>query len=147
MGYNILHVSAIGTFIEEALTKYVADGNNTLVTDIHFQLNPNSGIFSILNDDDVVFAESIVQEWIGDFGVYSVAECNLRETLVILRESGRLNEVNLMQPYSFVLIDKEKETIAELLMVDEQDTLFLNDGLLQGLDEELNVFLKELLEK
>jgi hypothetical protein len=39
-----------------------------------------------------------------------------------------------------------KETIAELLLMDD-DTLLVNEELLKGLDEELDSFLKELLEK
>ena len=43
-------------------------------------------------------------------------------------------------------MDDGKETVAELLLMDE-DTLMVNDELLKGLDEELNAFLKDLLEK
>ena len=52
-----------------------------------------------------------------------------------------------MKPYSFVLVDEDRETVAELLLVDNEDTLLLNDELLKGLDEELDAFLKDLLEK
>ena len=52
-----------------------------------------------------------------------------------------------MKPYSFVLVDDEKETVADLLLMDDNETLFLNDELLKGLDEELDAFLKDLLEK
>ena len=34
----------------------------------------------------------------------------------------------------------------ELLLIDDQETLLLHDGLLKGLDDELDAFLKELLE-
>ena len=52
-----------------------------------------------------------------------------------------------MKPYSFTLVDGDKETVAELLLVDD-DTLLLNDDeLLKGLDAELDAFLKDLLEK
>jgi hypothetical protein len=51
-----------------------------------------------------------------------------------------------MKPYSFVLVDEDKETIAELLLLDD-DTLLVNEELLKGLDEELDAFLKDLLEK
>ena len=44
------------------------------------------------------------------------------------------------------IFDEERETIAELLLVDD-DTLLVNDELLKGLDQELDAFLKELLEK
>lgn len=51
-----------------------------------------------------------------------------------------------MEPYSFTLIDDDKETTSELLLVDSE-TLIVNDELLKGLDEELDAFLKDLLEK
>ena len=47
-------------------------------------------------------------------------------------------------PYSFVLVDEERETIGDLLLVDD-DTLLVTDSLLQGLDEDLNRFLEELM--
>lgn len=46
-----------------------------------------------------------------------------------------------------MLVDEEKETISELLLIDDEDTLLLDDELLKGLDEELDAFLKDLLEK
>jgi hypothetical protein len=51
-----------------------------------------------------------------------------------------------MKPYSFVMVDAQKETLAELLMVDDEETMLLSGELLQGLDDELNAFLKDLLE-
>ena len=56
------------------------------------------------------------------------------------------DKLNILKPYSFVLVDEDKETIAELLLMDD-DTLLVNDELLKGLDEELDTFLKDLLEK
>ena len=65
----------------------------------------------------------------------------------MLAESGKLDNLCIMKPYSFVLVDEDRETVAELLLVDDEDTLLLNDELLKGLDEELDAFLKDLLEK
>ena len=48
---------------------------------------------------------------------------------------------------NFVLVDEDRETVTELLLIDDEDTLLLNDELLKGLDEELDAFLKDLLEK
>ena len=61
-------------------------------------------------------------------------------------DAGDFDKVTILKPYSFVLVDEEKETIAELLLVDD-DTILVNDELLKGLDKELDEFLKELLEK
>ncbi len=48
---------------------------------------------------------------------------------------------------NILVVDDEKETVAELLLMDEEETMLLSDELLKGLDEELDTFLKELLEK
>ena len=63
-----------------------------------------------------------------------------------MKECGEFDKLTILKPYSFVLVDEERETIAELLLVDD-DTLLVNDELLKGLDQELDAFLKELLEK
>ena len=50
-----------------------------------------------------------------------------------------------MPKETILVVDDEKETLAELLLMDD-DTLLVNDELLKGLDEELDEFLKKLLE-
>lgn len=146
MEKNTLSVDALEAFIEESLQMYVADESNTMITDIHLQLKPETGGLALLNDEDCVFSETIIEEWKGLENVCVVAEQNLRDVLTVMRDSSKLDSLKLLKPYSFVLIDERKETIAELLIVDEQDTLFLYEGLLKGLDEELDEFLNKLLE-
>lgn len=146
MEKNTLSVDALEAFIEESLQMYVADESNTMITDIHLQLKPETGGLALLNDEDCVFSETIIEEWKGLENVCAVAEQNLRDVLTVMRDSSKLDSLKLLKPYSFVLIDERKETIAELLIVDEQDTLFLYEGLLKGLDEELDEFLNKLLE-
>lgn len=133
--------------IEEALKRYVANGNNTVITDIHLQPNWELGKLRILNDDEEVLATGVVKEWIG-LGAESYVEVEgvLRNVLNSLRDTGLLDQLVLLKPYSFVLIDEDKETVAELLLVDDQETLLLHEGLLKGLDDELDDFLKKLLE-
>ena len=71
----------------------------------------------------------------------------LHSELTALKEEGIFDNLNLLKPYSFVLVDDEKETVADLLLIDDEDTLLLSGELLKGLDEELDAFLKDLLEK
>ena len=77
---------------------------------------------------------------------YTQVEPLLRSAVMTLKDEGALDKLCLLKPYSFVLVDDEKETVAELLLMDEE-TMLLSDELLKGLDEELDTFLKELLEK
>ncbi|WP_178288003.1 hypothetical protein [Phocaeicola plebeius] len=141
--------ASIVSALKTALCRYASEGDETVVTDIHLQPNSESGELIIFDDDDQELSRTIINEWVeyesDDF--YTVVEPILRAEVEALKESGKLEKLCLMKPYSFVLVDEDKETVAELLLVDEDDTLLLNDELLKGLDEELDAFLKDLLER
>lgn len=141
--------ASIVSALKTALCRYTSEGDETVVTDIHLQPNSESGELIIFDDDDQELLRTIINEWVeyesDDF--YTVVEPILRAEVEALKESGKLEKLCLMKPYSFVLVDEDKETVAELLLVDEDDTLLLNDELLKGLDEELDAFLKDLLER
>ena len=141
--------ASIVSALKTALCRYTSEGDETVVTDIHLQPNSESGELIIFDDDDQELSRTIINEWVeyesGDF--YTVVEPILRAEVEALKESGKLEKLCLMKPYSFVLVDEDKETVAELLLVDEDETLLLNDELLKGLDEELDAFLKDLLER
>ena len=134
--------------IQKALDKYVS-GNAQVITDIHMQADMESGQLVISDDDDAVLAEQQIPEWesANPENFYTDVEIALKRVLNQLREEGALENVKILKPYSFVLEDSTKETVAELMLMDDDGTMFLNDELLKGLDEELNTFLKDLLEK
>ena len=133
--------------IQKALDKYVS-GNAQVITDIHMQADMESGQLVISDDDDAVLAEQQIPEWesANPENFYTDVEIALKRVLNQLREEGALENVKILKPYSFVLEDSTKETVAELMLMDDDGTMFLNDELLKGLDEELNTFLKDLLE-
>lgn len=141
--------ASIVSALKTALCRYASEGEETVVTDIHLQPNSESGELIIFDDDDQELSRTIINERVeyesDDF--YTVVEPILRAEVEALKESGKLEKLCLMKPYSFVLVDEDKETVAELLLVDEDETLLLNDELLKGLDEELDAFLKDLLER
>ena len=135
--------------IQKALQGYLSSETRNKITDIHLQPDMGSGELVILNDDEEVLAQTVVEEWIGvnpeEF--YSGCEVTLKKILNQLAGEGEFASLSIMKPYSFVLVDHEKETVAELLLIDDSETMFLKGELLKGLDEELNAFLKDLLEK
>ena len=77
---------------------------------------------------------------------YENVERILSSLLCNMKNEGKFDKLTILKPFSFVLVDDDRETIAELLLMDD-DTLLVNEELLKGLDEELDSFLKELLEK
>mgnify|MGYP001777390783 CR=1 FL=1 len=140
-------LSLIEKTVGQALAKYRGCEEN-IVSDIHLQANPVSGEVIIFDDDDAQLAAATIEEWTNYNGnnFQADAERVLSTVLNNMKSAGDFDKLTLMKPYSFVLVDEDKETVAELLLMDD-DTLLLNDELLKGLDEELDAFLKDLLEK
>lgn len=148
MKLNQSSIRLIEQAIREAISKFSNDSNGSAVTDIHLQPDAKSGLLAIYDDEDNELATAHIEEWenADDEHFYSEAEQILSTLLEKLKDEAAFNALTILKPYSFVLVDEEKETISELLLMDD-DTLLLSNELLKGLDEELDAFLKELLEK
>ena len=141
-------LSAIEKAIQKAVNKYAGLPEQSIVTDIHLQPNQNSGELSIFDDEDEELANTSIEEWMTYEGddFYENVERILSSLLCSMKNEGKFDKLTILKPFSFVLVDDDRETIAELLLMDD-DTLLVNEELLKGLDEELDSFLKELLEK
>lgn len=139
--------SRIETTINKAVSKYTGDCKRMEITDIHIQPRQSTGELLIFDDEDRKLASAPVKEWTTCEGTnfYENIGRVLRTILNKMKESGSFQNINILAPYSFVLIDEDKETISELMLMDE-DIMLLNEELLEGLDQELNDFLKDLLE-
>ena len=55
-----------------------------------------------------------------------------------------IENMSILKPYSFVLEDDDKESIAELFVVDD-DVVIIDPDLMEGLDKDLDDFLDKLL--
>lgn len=138
--------SLIESAINDAVSHYSKQSQQTIVTDIHLQPNPNTGELIVFDDDDTELANVLIEEWSNcdteEF--YNSVEKQLREILLQMNSEKRFDGMTILKPFSFVLVDEVKETVADLLLIDD-DTLLINEDLLQGLDKELDEFLKDLL--
>jgi len=52
--------------------------------------------------------------------------------------------INILKPFSVVMVDEEMEVLSELLTIDEEE-LMLNDEFLKHMDDELDSFYKQLM--
>ena len=124
---------------------YSGEEDQLVSTD--FYLMPSSeGTLCVYNDEDEAIATAEVSEWetYEPDTFYADVEADLREAIAGANANGELERLAVWMPYSFVLVDDERETVADLLLVDE-DTLLVTNSLLDGLNEELNSFLEQLL--
>ena len=125
------------------MTKEFITAEETKVTDFH--INVNNGELTIVDDDDNTLARVHILEWENEHNE-EVFEKALRAILNAMNEKGTFESLNIAKPYSFVLTDDDKQSIVDLLIVDD-DTLILSEDLLKDFDEEMNEFLKQLLEE
>lgn len=133
--------------LERAIRK-VADnfpaGSDAIMTDIHLQVKPSSGELLAFDDNDEELTRIVVEQWInsGD-ELYDEAATLICRCLEDMRETT-VDSMSVLHPFSFVLMDEDGETLRDLYLVDD-DTIIINTNLLEGLDEELDQFMKDLL--
>ena len=127
------------------MAKEFITAEETKVTDFHIYVNGNNGDVTIMDDDDNSLARVHILEWEGEHNE-EVFEKELRSLLAEMHENGQFDNINIAKPYSFVLTDDDHQSIVDLLIVDD-DTIILSEDLLKGFDEEMDTFLKELLEE
>ena len=129
-----------------SITDKLGKLENAIITDLYIQVDKESGKLTIFDDDDRTLAEANIAEW-KDMpkGQTASFEKQLRSELTQMQKVGLLDKINILKPYSITLVDEKKETIVDLAYIDD-DTLMLDKELLKGLDEEMDDFLKHLLE-
>ncbi|MBO7231516.1 MAG: hypothetical protein J6V20_08965 [Bacteroidaceae bacterium] len=134
--------------LQEAIIKMTKDfitAEETKVTDFHIYIDGNSGDVNIMDDDDNTLARVHILEWEGEHDE-EIFEKELQTILGEMYENGSFDNLNIAKPYSFVLTDDDHQSIVDLLIVDD-DTIILSEDLLKGFDEEMDEFLKHLLEE
>ena len=135
--------------IERAITKVVGKYSQLeepALTDIYIQVKQESGEILVYNDDDVELHRCVIEEWIGntqeDF--YSQIVPVLSQCISNMRSV--VDSMQIMRPFSFVLIDEEHETVQDIIYIDNEEPVILDGKLLEGKDKELEEFLRHLLE-
>ena len=134
--------------IERALRKVAGkfpEDAEPLFTDIHLLVNPYTGEIHTYNDDDEELDRCVVEQWIKSpqENFYDEVAPILRSCIEGMRPT--LEKMSILRPFSFVLIDEDHETVQDLVIIDNEETMVIDGNLLEGLEEELDDFLKKLL--
>ena len=127
------------------MAKEFITAEETKVTDFYIYVDGNKGDLTIMDDDDNLLARVHILEWEGEHDE-EVFEKELRNLLGEMHKNGDFENLNIAKPYSFVLTDDDHQSIVDLLIIDD-DTIILSEDLLKGFDEEMDEFLKQLLEE
>lgn len=133
-------------FIRKVIQKFPAGDDNALLTDIHVRVSQDSGEMLAFDDEEQEITRCVVDQWIEnkDEDFFDKVTELLREELK--RASEQVDAMGIMKPFSFVLEDDDRETIAELYLADD-DTVIIGGELMEDLDQDLDAFFEELVKE
>ena len=118
----------------------------TRFTDIHLRVTQESGELVAFDDEEQEITRCVVEQWIDnkDENFYEEVATVLRKELH--RNQNVAGNLGIVKPYSFVLEDDDKESVAELFVADD-DTIIIGGDLMEGLDKELDDFFDNLMKE
>lgn len=145
MKANEQTLQQIDRFIGKLTQKFPADNEQVPMTDIHVRVSQESGDLMAFDDDDQEITRCVVEEWIDnkDDNFYQSVALVMRQELC--HQKNLVENLGIIKPYNFVLEDDDRESIAELYVVDD-DTVIIGGDLMEGLEDDLNDFFKRLFE-
>ena len=139
-----LTAQQIERFIKKITHKFPATDEASVMTDIHLRVTQDSGEMMAFDDDDQEITRCVIEEWIDnkDEQFYQAVTVILRQELTT--HQADVENMSILKPYSFVLENDDKENVAELYVVDDE-TVIIGGDLMEGLDDDLDKFLDDLL--
>ena len=130
--------------IRKIAEKFPSTEDATQMTDIHLRVTQDTGELLAFNDDDEEINRCVVEQWIDnkDDNFYDEIAPVFKKCIEKMKDT--VDNMSILKPFSLVLEDDDKETRAELYLVDDE-TVIIDPDLMEGLDDDLNNFLNTLL--
>ena len=134
----------------KALEQLEVSESQAAIVDLYLLPNPEAGEFSVIDDEDHLLIKVPVAVWQENYETLD-SEAELKECESLLSEivhkandEGAFERINLLKPFSVLMVDEEMETLAELLLLDDEQYL-VDDHFLKHMDEELVAFFEKLM--
>jgi len=140
-----LTLQQIERAIRKIAEKFPSNEEAYVMTDIHFRVTQETGELMAFDDNDEEINRCIIEDWIDNTSDEFFKDIQPVFRKCLDKMKGTIDKMSIMKPFSFVLENEEKETIAELYLVDD-DTVIFDPELMKGLDKDLDDFLKHLLD-
>ena len=130
--------------LRKVTEKFPVSEEASILTDIHIRVTQETGEVMVFDDDEQELTRCVVEQWIDnkDDDFYNAATSAFRD--VINKHKESIDNMSILKPFSLVLEDDDKETIAELYVADD-DTVIIDDELMVGLDKDLDDFFAKLI--
>lgn len=133
-----------------ALEQLEVSESQAAVVDLYLLPNPEAGEFSVFDDEDHELIKVPVAAWQEEYETLDneaeLKECELmlREIVHKVKDEGVFEKINILKPFSVLMVDEDMETLAELLLLDDEQYL-VDDHFLKHIDQELDAFFEKLM--
>ena len=133
--------------IRKIADKFPVKEEASVMTDIHIRVTQETGEMVAYNDEDAEITRCVIEQWINNaddnfYDFYDQIASVLRKCL--MKHKDTIEQMSILKPFSFVLENDDKESMAELYLVDDE-MVIIDPDLMEGLDEDLDAFLEKLL--
>lgn len=146
MTANEQTLANIGRFLNKIVQKFPPADEPAIMTDIHLVISQDSGEMRAFDDNDDEITRCVIDQWINyqDDDFYDGAASLLRKKIEDMHPD--IDNMGILKPFSFILETDEHEHYSELYLVDS-DIKIIGGDLMNGLDEELDKFFNDLINK
>jgi hypothetical protein len=141
-----LTLQQIERAIRKIADKFPPTEEANVMTDIHFRVNQDTGEFMAFNDNDEEINRCIVDDWIENTSDTFFDEIQNVFRKCLDKQKDTIENMSILKPFSFVLENEDKESIAELYLVDDE-TVIIDPELMKGLSNDLDDFFKKLFDE
>lgn len=110
---------------------------------------PHSGEVRFYDDDDRELMRIVIEEWIHgsrDEEFYQKVTPILRQAIGEVRQEV-VEPMSVLRPFTFVMQDEDGETLTDLYIVDDQETVIISSNLLEDVDQDLDNFFNDLMKE
>lgn len=136
----------IGRTIRKIADKFPATEEASLLTDIHLRVTQETGELVAFDDDDREITRCVVEQWIDnkDDDFYDEIAKTIRR--VIEKQRKVAENLSILKPYAFVLENEDRDSMAELFVVDDS-TVIIDPDLMVDLEKDLDAFFEKLMKE
>lgn len=142
--------SSIEIAIRKAADKYKSEFPESALTDLFIQANQDKAELSVYDDENHLLYSTQIQAWANDEEEDEDEETfNLEAEQVVgaavrkCESNGLFKEINILEPFSVILVDNQFDTISELFTIDS-DQLVIGDDLMKDWEKDLDNFMEQI---
>ena len=143
---NQAWVPTLNGAIRTSIDRFSSENEENFLSDLYIYLDEESALHFYDDLERELFSVSLDKESDESAHFEKQLSHTLQQVLRKLGEERFFDRDFIFKPFAVSLIDKDFIVSEELIFIDD-DTVKLNGELLAGLNDELNSFFRELMEK